>query len=184
MKRDPLAVRRLATPELTGHEIDAIRRLLWAAFPAGEEGFTESDWDHALGGLHFVLEQEGRVVSHASVVERRLWIDDRPLRTGYVEAVATEPGRQGGGLGTVVMAEVTAYIRGSFELGALGTGRHAFYERLGWETWRGPTFVRAPDGLRPTSQEDGFVLVLRTPTTPALDPKAAIACDWRDGDVW
>jgi len=27
-------------------------------------------------------------------------------------------------------------------------------------------------------------MVLRTPSTPALDEAAPISCDWRPGDVW
>src|ERR671912_273253 len=48
---------------------------------------------------------------------------------------------------------VDADIRARFELGALGTGRHAFYERLGWRTWQGPTSVRTRDGEQRTTDE-------------------------------
>jgi aminoglycoside 2'-N-acetyltransferase I len=177
-------VRRLTTEALTGHDVQAIRALAWAAFPPGDEAFSEADWDHALGGLHLVLEHHGRVAAHASVVERELIVDDKPLRTGYVEAVATQPSLQGRGLGSQVMREASSYIRDRFELGALGTGRHRFYERLGWETWQGPTMVRTPDGPRRTPDEDGYVLILRTPRTPPLDLAATLTCDWREGDVW
>jgi aminoglycoside 2'-N-acetyltransferase I len=139
---------------------------------------------HSLGGTHFVLELDGEIVAHASVVERELHVDGRPLRTGYVEAVATAPDRQGRGLGSVVMADVTSYVREQFELGALGTGRHSFYERLGWTAWKGPTSVRTADGTRRTPDEDGYVLVLPTRTSPPLDLAAPISCDWRAGDVW
>ena len=93
-----------------------------------------------------MLDVDGEIVAHAAVVERELWMDDRPLRTGYVEAVATTPERQGQGLGSLVMGEVNAIVRDGFELGALGTGSNGFYERLGWVTWLGPTFVRTADG--------------------------------------
>ena len=82
------------------------------------------------------------------------------------------------------MREVDAWIDERFELGVLGTGRHAFYERLGWMTWRGQAFVRTPDGPRRTPDEEGFILVLRTPRTPPLDLDGSISCDWRPGDVW
>jgi aminoglycoside 2'-N-acetyltransferase I len=179
-------LRRLATADLSEGDRRAIRALLDAAFddPDPEERFSDHDWEHALGGTHVVLDLDGEVVAHASVVEREIHADGRPLRTGYVEAVATSPARQGAGLGTIVMADVTTLIRDGFELGALGTGAHHFYERLGWRTWRGPTSVRAPDGDRPTPDDDGFVMVLRTPTTPPLDDTATISCDCRPGDVW
>ena len=178
-------LRRLPTEDLTLPEIATIRALMSVAFGADEEDrFTGEDWDHSVGGLHFVLDLDGVIVAHAAVVERELHVDGRPLRTGYVEAVATAPDRQGAGLGSLVIADVTAYIRETFELGALGTGRHHFYERLGWQTWTGPVFVREPDGLRRTPDEEGYILVLATASSPPFDLAAPISCDWRSGDVW
>ncbi len=101
-----------------------------------------------------------------------------------MEAVGTAPDRQRAGFGSIVIDDVTAYIRDEFELGALGTGRHRFYERLGWQTWTGPSSVRTIDGERLTPDEDGYILVLPTPSSPPLDPAATISCEWRPGDVW
>ena len=178
-------MRRVSTNDLTPTAVAAIREMLVAAFGSDEEErFTDDDWEHALGGVHFVLELNGEIIAHASVVERELHVDGQALRTGYVEAVATAPDRQGAGFGSLVMADVTSYIRERFELGALGTGRHRFYERLGWLTWTGPSFVRTADGTRRTPDEDGYILVLSTPSSPTLDLTATISCDWRPGDVW
>ena len=179
-----MRLRRIATGELTATEVEAIRTVLWAAFGDDPEGaMTEHDWQHALGGIHVVAEADGPIVAHASVVPRELHIADRPLRTGYVEAVGVEPGRQGSGIGTAVMREVAAIVE-PYELGALGTAQHHFYERLGWRTWRGPSSVRTPSGERPTPDEDGYIMVLATETSPALDFDAPISCDWRSGDAW
>ena len=183
--RPTVRIRQLASDELSGDEVVAIRALLEAAFGTDEdERFTDDDWAHGTGGVHFVLDVDGEIVAHASVVEREIRIGARALRTGYVEAVATAPGQQGQGYGTRLMAEVTRHVRERYELGALGTGRHHFYERFGWSTWPGPSFVAATAGLQPTPDDDGDILVLRTPTTPPLDPKAPIICDWRPGDAW
>ena len=180
----PERLRTLPTEALTSEELRAIRALMELAFGSGDEAFQEADWQHALGGTHFVLDVDGEVVSHASVVERPIEIGGRPFRTGYVEAVATAPDRQGRGYGTAVMRAAGDHIRASFELGALGTGEHRFYERLGWETWQGPAFVRAPEGLTRTPAEEGFILVLRTPASPDFHLTEPISCDWRPGDVW
>lgn len=161
-----------------------MRDLLWTAFVDTDGGMTEEDWQHALGGTHVVLEQDGRIVSHASVVGRTLYVGDVPLRTGYVEAVATAPDRQGRGLGTRVMEEVGSVIRDGYELGGLGTGAHHFYERLGWVAWPGATAVRTPRGIKPTPDEDGFIMILRTPTTPPLDADLTLSCEPRPGDAW
>jgi aminoglycoside 2'-N-acetyltransferase I len=178
-------LRRLSTDELAPAEITAIREVLVAAFGSDEEErFTQDDWDHAVGGVHFVLDLDGEIITHASVVEREIHVGGKPLRTGYVEAVATSPEHDGAGFGSLVIAEVTSYIRDGFELGALGTGRQHFYERLGWRIWTGPSSVRTLDGPRRTPDEDGYIMVLETPASPPLDRNATISCEWRPGDVW
>jgi len=180
-----VTVRRLPTSELGATEIAEIHALLDAAFGDDpEERFTEEDWQHALGGIHFLAEEGGRIVGHASVVERDIRVAGRPARTGYVEAVATAVDRQRAGVGTALMRAVADLLDG-YELGALGTAEHAFYERLGWVTWRGPSSVRTADDERPTPDEDGYIMVLRTPRTdPDLGLDAPISCEWRPGDVW
>jgi aminoglycoside 2'-N-acetyltransferase I len=182
---DRLRLRRLATADLTPSETSALRALMTVAFGSDEEErFTDDDWQHAVGGVHFVLQLDDEIVAHASVVERELHVGGQPLRTGYVEAVATDPAWQGLGLGSIVMTDVTEDIRDRFELGGLGTGRQSFYGRLGWRVWAGLSSVRAPGGDRPTPDDDGSIMVLTTPTTPPLDPAAPISCEWRPGDVW
>jgi aminoglycoside 2'-N-acetyltransferase I len=182
-----LRIRQLGTKTLSSGDVDRVLAIMVGAFGDDpEERFTDADWEHALGGRHFLVEDDGTIVGHASVVPRELHVAGRPLRTGYVEAVAIDPARHGQGLGSRLMHEVNEYVTGHFELGALGTERHAFYERLGWQTWRGPTAVRTPDGERPTPDEDGYILVLQTPTTPfvPIDLTLPLSCDWRPGDVW
>ena len=107
------------------------------------------------------------------------------MHAGYVEAVAVLPARQGTGLGTAVMRALGEVIAREFELGALSTGEWHFYERLGWERWRGPTWVRHPDGrLERSPADDDSLMILRTPRTPALDLFATLTCDARPGDAW
>jgi aminoglycoside 2'-N-acetyltransferase I len=178
-------VREVATDSLSAAEIAAIRDLLTAAFEGDEHGgFEEADWQHAVGGTHFLLEDGGDIVGHASVVERTLHVGDRPIRTGYVEAVAVRPSHQGRGLGSRVMKAVDEHIDAGFELGALGTGSQPFYERLGWEVWQGPTAVRTSSGLEPSPDEDGYILVRRTHSSPPLRLTDPISCEWRPGDSW
>jgi aminoglycoside 2'-N-acetyltransferase I len=174
-----------STAGLTATRVAELRALLAAAFArSGDEVFTEDDWQHALGGMHFLLEQDGRILSHAAVVQRELHVAGRPLRTGYVEAVATLPCHERRGHGASVTCAASEYIAAHFELGALATSSHGFYERLGWHTWRGPTYVRTAHGLERSTAEDGYIMVLRTPSSPALDLEAPISCDWRPGDSW
>lgn len=178
-------VRVVPSDELTDVEVARIRAMLDVAFGDDpEEAFTDEDWEHALGGRHFIIEVDGEVVAHAAVAPRELHVEGRPIQTGYVEAVATDPRRQGAGFGTAVMRAAGDHIRAWYELGALGTGLHHFYERLGWRTWQGPTSVRTAGGERPTPEDDGHVMVLTTGATEGIDPTAPISCEWRRGDVW
>jgi aminoglycoside 2'-N-acetyltransferase I len=177
-------VRRRASDELSSEEVAALRELFRAAWGDNADQFTDEDWDHAQGGVHFILEEDGAIVAHASVVERELQTSSHRLATGYVEAVATWPVHQRRGCGSALMREVDEHIDQTFELGALDTGSSAFYERQGWVVWKGPTFVRTDSGLIRTAEEDGQVLVRLTPASPELDLSAPISCDWRPGDVW
>ena len=178
-------VKQLATAALSTQQIEAVRTLLWAAFDRDEDGaFTEDDWQHSIGGTHFIAEVGGAIVAHASVVERTLHVAGVPIRTGYVEAVATLPQLQGRGHGSAVMREVDALIERDYDLGALGTGSQGFYQRLGWQIWRGPSSVLTADGETATPDDDGYIMVLLTPWTPPIDLDSRIACEWRPGDVW
>ena len=137
-----------------------------------------------MGGMHWLAEVDGSIVSHASVVRRRLEAGDRVLRTGYLEAVATLPAFERRGYGSMVVRAAGKYLLPRFELGALSTPVPGFYLRLGWEPWLGPTSVRTADGPQRTEDDDGSIFVLRTPSTPSLSLDGPLVCDWRSGDVW
>ena len=169
------------TADLPYADLSEIRRLMDAAFG---DRFSEEDWSHALGGRHFLVRGPGdTVICHASVVGRKLGASGHQLSAGYVEAVATQPEFQREGLATAVMRAVAGYIHGHFQIGAL-SGDPEFYEKLGWNRWRGATWCRGREGLFRTADEDGGVLVLPTRSSPRLDFDGDIAVEWRPGDVW
>ncbi len=158
----------------------AIRALLHESF-GGD--FTDDDWRHALGGRH-VIASDGSLVAHAALVARTIEVGGGALRAGYVEGAATAPGRRRQGAGSSVMARIGEMIGADHELGALSTGAHRFYERLGWERWLGPSLVRHGDELVRTPDEDDGIMVLRGGSTAALDLTLPIACEARAGDDW
>ena len=176
-------LRTATTADLTAEELGALRRMVFEAFGGR---FDEHDWEHALGGTHVLAVDDGEPVAHGAVVPRVLVAGGRELGTGYVEGVATRGDRRGQGLATAAMRELGRVVRRDYELGALADGTRipGFYQRLGWETWRGPTFVAGPGGPVRTAEEDGGILVLRTSATAGLEPTGALVCDWRAGDVW
>jgi aminoglycoside 2'-N-acetyltransferase I len=176
-----IAVRTAHTADLDVQTLGAARALLEAAF---EGGLTEHDWEHALGGVHALVWEDGELVGHGSVVQRRLVHAQRALRAGYVEAVGVSAFRRGRGHGAAVMTVLERVIRGAYDLGALGTTDAAerFYAARGWVRWQGPTCALTPDGIARTEGEDGGIYVL--PVAVPLDLSGALTCDWRDGDVW
>jgi aminoglycoside 2'-N-acetyltransferase I len=174
-------VHQAATEALSPPVRRDIRALLDAAF---EGDFSDHDWGHALGGLHVWVTGPDGVVSHGSVVARTLVCRGEVLRAGYVEAVATAAAHRRQGHGAAVMRRLGEHIQATWPLGALSTGTPAFYETVGWVRWRGPTFVAAPAGRMRTPGDDGGIMILRTPRSPALDLDGDVTCDWRPGDVW
>ena len=177
---------RIEVVALPSHSLDLtglsdLRRLLDASYG---DRFNDSAWQHALGGSHYVICDEGRVVAHASVVARTLSVGTEVCTTGWVEAVATDPRLTGRGYGAAVMERVGQAIGEAYDIGGLATGIGDFSARFGWEQWRGPTFVDAQEGRVRTPDDDGWVFVLRTPKTASVDIAGSLACDWRPGRVW
>jgi aminoglycoside 2'-N-acetyltransferase I len=170
------------TPGLSPDRLAEVRALLDDAF-AGT--FTDDDWDHTLGGVHVVVTDEAdRVVSHAAVVPRTITIGEEEFAAGYVEGVATAPTHRHAGLGTAAMEEVGGVIGSVFALGVLSTSSPGFYARLGWERWRGPSYVRDGEDMVRTEDEDDGIMVLRVGPSAAVDLTLPITCESRSGDDW
>jgi aminoglycoside 2'-N-acetyltransferase I len=162
---------RTATTANLSSELPAIRALLEDVFVAG---FSEHDWEHALGGVHALAYEGSELVGHGSVVERRLVHDGRSLRTGYIEGMGVRRGRQRRGHGAAIMDALEREIRDHYELGALAATDEGMplYERRGWIRWSGRT---EPDGERAV-----FVLPVAAP----VDPRGTLRADVRPGDIW
>lgn len=147
--------------------------------------FDDHDADHAFGGVHVLVRDADRLIGHASAVPRPIRFGDQPWRTvGYVEAVATDPARQGEGVGTLTMQRLHDEIASRWGLALLSTGRATgFYERLGWERWRGPSYTRTRTGVVPDG-EHGGLMVFRADPSLALDRSMGVTCHDRPGDAW
>jgi len=167
--------------ELDGATGGKLRDLWQAAF--GDD-FDEADAEHAHGGIHAVLRDGPVVLAHASVVPRTLIVGESSVRVGYVEAVATLPSHQGRGLATRAMTALDPVLRRDHDMGALSTGIPAFYARLGWERWRGPSYVVRDGEWVRTEEDDDGLMVLRYGVSAGLELTLPIACGDRSGDVW
>ncbi|WP_250035428.1 GNAT family N-acetyltransferase [Paractinoplanes maris] len=175
--------RTLLTADLTAAQREEIRHLLDVAFLGN---FSDDDWDHSLGGLHFLVEEQGTIVAHAAVVQRSFLHGDRTWRCGYVEAVAVHPDRRGQGFAADVMDAAEDIIDRSYDVGALSASAagRGLYVARGWLPWLGRTAVLAPAGLTSTPEDDGSTFVRFLADGPHLDRAGTLACDFRNGDVW
>jgi len=123
-------------------------------------------------------------VCHALWVTRYLQPGTNPiLRTAYIEAVATEAHVRKRGFASAMMKYAIGEIQ-DYELAALSPSRVEYYERLGWERWRGPLFIRTKEGKLMPSLDDEEVMIHRLPQTPILDLNAPLSAEWREGELW
>jgi aminoglycoside 2'-N-acetyltransferase I len=134
--------------------------------------------------VHALAWEEGELIGHASVVQRRLLYGGRALRAGYVEGVGVRPDRRRRGHGIALMQALEPVVRGAYDVGALSATDAAagLYAALGWDAWRGPTSALTPAGIVRTEDDDGSVYVLQV--AEPMDLAAELTCDWRDGDLW
>ena len=70
-----------------------------------------------------------------------------------------------------------------YEIACLQTDVPAFYERLGWQVWRGPLAGRSDEGLIPTPDQQG-VMVLALPRTPPLDLDTQLSIECQPDRIW
>ena len=168
------------TDDLSPHELVALEAFLVVAF---DGDFSADDWDHTRGGWH-VLAVDGDLVGHAAVVPRAIEVGGRGWMAGYVESVGTLAARRHEGIGARVMGRVDELLRREFAVGFLSTGVHRFYERLGWERWAGPSFVREGGRLVRSEHDDDGIMVLRFGPSAGLDVALPISCPGRSGDDW
>ena len=137
----------------------------------------------ASGARHFLAYDGNTLVSHAVVTMRGVQPEGLPiLRTAFVDAVSTLPSRQNQGYGSATMRCLAERI-GDYEIGCLQTDRTSFYAHLGWEEWCGPLAGRSDDGLIPTPDQRG-VMVLRLPNTPSFDLRAALTIESQPERIW
>ncbi len=136
------------------------------------------------GGWHFLAFQDMQLVSHALVTTRWLQPEGHSLlRTAYIDAVATLPAEQGRGHGSRLMSHLAESIGEEYIIGCLETERVEFYERLGWETWRGPLAGRSDQGLIPTPKQKG-IMVLRLSQTPPLNLDSMLTIECQSERIW
>ena len=175
-----LELRTVHTADLSDGSAAAIRELLDGAFGK----VSDDTYQNVLGGVHALLVEDGALIGHASVVQRRMLHSGQALRTGYIEGVAVRADRRRRGHGGTLMSALERIVRGGYQLGALGASDDGaqLYVSRGWQRWRGPVAALTPDGIRGTPDKAGAIYVL--PVSVPVDLSGELVCDWRPGAVW
>ena len=176
---DPLMIRVVPGRMLSAAERHTLVELCNRAY--GEN--LQPLFDTFVDPMHLLGTVNGKMVSHAMWVTRYL----QPgtlliLRTAYVEMVATAEAYRNRGYASALMRHLADEVR-DYDLAALSPFSPGYYVRLGWELWRGPLFIRTPEGTV-RSPEDEEVMILRMPKTPDLDLTAPLSAEWREGELW
>jgi aminoglycoside 2'-N-acetyltransferase I len=174
-------VRVVEREQLSPTELRELLRWLEEAYDEGP--WRQEHWSDVGPGPHALIRDEsGELVAHACVDWISVEIGGRTLRAGYLEDVATRADARGHGYGAAVVVGVQREIERRAEIGLLATGEFAFYERLGWTRWTGPTSVRESDGsITRTAEDDDAIMTLLLPQTPTwVSPAMAICRPRRD----
>lgn len=176
LKLDVLHADQLTSEQLA--EIHALCNRAYAVYDVDLEPLFQTFTD----ATHVIGRWSSAIVSHAMWVTRWLQPGNQPpLRTAYVEMVATEPQLQGRGFATAVMRQLASVIT-DFDAGGLCPAEPMLYTKLGWVFWQGPLFIRTQDGLISTPEES--IMILRLPKTPLLDLTLPLSAEWREGELW
>ncbi|EFD56760.1 aminoglycoside 2-N-acetyltransferase aac [Mycobacterium tuberculosis T92] len=167
--------RLVHTADLDSETRQDIRQMVTGAF-AGD--FTETDWEHTLGGMHALIWHHGAIIAHAAVIQRRLIYRGNALRCGYVEGVAVRADWRGQRLVSALLdaGPFEASVNGAGALLSFGSGSVSFgrgarrlvrLTRLGC-SGHGPTSVLA-QRVSPYTDDDGTVFVCSS--TSAWTPR-------------
>jgi aminoglycoside 2'-N-acetyltransferase I len=165
---------------LTNEEYAEILALTSRSFRKDYTPFMEmfQNPTHILGKL------EGKMVSYALWITRWLQVGKGPLlRTAYIEGMATDLSHRHKGFASQLMARAAVEIQ-DYDIAALSTGSHGFYERLGWKIWEGPLYCRKGKEMIAMPEERGCVMVLSLPKTPPLDITVPLSIEWRELEPW
>ena len=155
------------------HFAPEVRAFLNEAY---EGDFSDSDFANALGGQHFARFESGRLIAHASVVDRSISLDDTLFRVAYVEAVAVAVDCRGRRLGQQIVQFVTDFCRSNYLAAMLSRDEHAFYERFGWVRLEAASHVETASGLIRTRDEDESLMLL-TDIPEISHPRRVVAHD-------
>lgn len=176
----------LVLKTMQAHELDEATRKaimeMCVAAHANPEFYELFDFVEP-DNVHVIAYRGDAVIGHAMVSTRWMQPEGYPiLRSAYIDAVSVAPDEQGKGVGKAVMLAIASVIQ-DYEIAGLETDKFGFYENVGWERWPGTLAGRGADGLIPTPDQQG-VMILRLPKTPALNLNGLLTIEDQGVRIW
>jgi aminoglycoside 2'-N-acetyltransferase I len=179
-EQDALDIQVKAGQDLSETEYAEIVALTSRAFKRDYTLFLEM-FPHP---THVLGRYQGKIVTYVLWITRWLQIRNGPLlKTAYIEGMATDLQYRHRGFASQLMQRAIESVQ-DFDIAALATGSHGFYERLGWRTWEGPLYARKEKELIVMPEEKGCVMVYALSKTPPLDIAAPLSVEWRAVEPW
>jgi predicted N-acetyltransferase YhbS len=116
-----------------------------------------------------VRDDDNRLVSHVGMLTREISVNGVPTTVGGIGGVKTHPDARGRGYASAAMRAATAFFtdeRGvAFVLLVCLPPTVPYYERLGWQRFRGTLLVAQPGGTIPFTTNLPMVLPARDAAT-------------------
>jgi GNAT superfamily N-acetyltransferase len=150
--------------DLTASDRDALRALTIAVYspdviatlPATAVAWAPTRWAIR------VWDDDHRLVSHVGMLTREIFVDGVPMFIGGVGGVKTHPDARGRGYASAAMRAATAFFTDeqgvAFVLLVCLPPTVPYYERLGWQRFRGTLLVAQPGGTIPFTTNLPMVL--------------------------
>ena len=192
MSHTDCAIKVIPAQQLTPIDLQSIQALCTRAF----EEDVWCDYDYLKSAFHVIGRVDNKIVSHGLWTDRLLIVDGQaPLKTAYLEYVATEPALQGQGLASQLLRFFIEYIQNDsllrtqlhidkpYQIAALAPEDSDFYQRLGWQLWVGDLAIRLEDGQTIATLDDD-VMVYRLACTPIFSVTGALSAESREGEWW
>ncbi|TVR76190.1 MAG: GNAT family N-acetyltransferase [Sphaerobacteraceae bacterium] len=168
----------IANCDRTDRDREQLQRLTEAVYPA--DGSTAGaggalSWSNT--ELSVVVREvaDGEIAAHVGVLVRDCLHNGHPVRIGGIGGVKTDPDLRTRGLGRLAMTRGVEVLRDDLtaEFGLLVCPESAsgFYDRLGWQDFRGELWVDQPNGRTRFTMNQVKVLSLRreVPVTGIID---------------
>jgi predicted N-acetyltransferase YhbS len=153
-----------------------IRNFLALCFPKDADAFALSrGWHGSMPVFSVLLEDEGELIAHASVVDRVVSAGNDNVRVAGVQNVCVRPDRRGGGLVDRVMLAATEEARQrGFDGGLLFcvSALCPIYCRTGWQQLARRTLIRRDQAGQESpvqTTDEAMYFPLKRPAFPPGD---------------